>query len=152
MEAGLPNSPAGGAPPNPRFFANVFVIENEAATQARNRALADYQRKVRQNISDRHALRKQMQANAQAATADRLAEIEALRAAQNYDIGTKYPMRGMFYDNEGLENLGREESTESIRQRYFDSFNERAFGGNARQYQLETCAIEGVGAVEVTPI
>ena len=45
-----------------------------------------------------------------------------------------------------------EESTESIRQRYFDSFSERAFGGNVRQYQLETRAIEGVGAVKVTPI
>ena len=45
-----------------------------------------------------------------------------------------------------------EEATESIRQRYFDSFNERAFGGNIRDYQVNTCAIEGVGAVKVTPI
>jgi len=45
-----------------------------------------------------------------------------------------------------------EESTESIRQRYFDSFNERAFGGNVRDYQINVRAIEGVGAVKVTPI
>jgi len=45
-----------------------------------------------------------------------------------------------------------EETTESIRQRYFDSFNERAFGGNIRDYQVNVRAIEGVGAVKVTPI
>ena len=45
-----------------------------------------------------------------------------------------------------------EESTESIRQRYFDSFNEKAFGGNIRDYQVNVRAIEGVGAVKVTPI
>jgi len=45
-----------------------------------------------------------------------------------------------------------EESTESIRQRYFDSFNERAFGGNIRDYQVNVRAIEGVGAVKVTPV
>jgi len=45
-----------------------------------------------------------------------------------------------------------EEATESIRQRYFDSFNERAFGGNIRDYQVNTRSIEGVGAVKVTPI
>jgi len=44
------------------------------------------------------------------------------------------------------------ESTESIRQRYFDSFDERAFGGNIRDYQVNTRAIEGVGAVKVTPV
>jgi len=44
------------------------------------------------------------------------------------------------------------ESTESIRQRYFDSFDERAFGGNIRDYRVNTKAIEGVGAVKVTPI
>jgi len=44
------------------------------------------------------------------------------------------------------------ESTESIRQRYFHSFNERAFGGNIRDYQVNVRAIEGVGAVKVTPI
>ena len=45
-----------------------------------------------------------------------------------------------------------EESTESIRQRYFDSFNERAFGGNIRDYQVNTRSVDGVGAVKVTPV
>ena len=45
-----------------------------------------------------------------------------------------------------------EEATESIRQRYFDSFNERAFGGNIRDYQVNVRATPGVGAVKVTPI
>jgi len=44
------------------------------------------------------------------------------------------------------------EDTESIRRRYFDSFNEKAFGGNIRDYQVNVRAIEGVGAVKVTPI
>lgn len=45
-----------------------------------------------------------------------------------------------------------EESTESIRQRYFDSFSEKAFGGNIRDYRVNVRAIEGVGAVKVTPV
>jgi len=44
------------------------------------------------------------------------------------------------------------ETTESIRQRYFDSFDEKAFGGNIRDYLVNTKAIEGVGAVKVTPV
>jgi len=44
------------------------------------------------------------------------------------------------------------EDTESIRQRYFDSFDERAFGGNIRDYQVNVRNIDGVGAVKVTPI
>jgi len=45
-----------------------------------------------------------------------------------------------------------EESTESLRQRYFDSFNEGSFGGNIRDYQVNVRAIDGIGAVKVTPI
>lgn len=44
------------------------------------------------------------------------------------------------------------EETESIRQRYFDSFNESAFGGNIRDYQVKVRSINGVGAVRVTPV
>jgi len=44
------------------------------------------------------------------------------------------------------------ESTESIRQRYFDSFNVRAMGGNIRDYQVMVREIEGTGPVRVTPI
>lgn len=43
-----------------------------------------------------------------------------------------------------------EEETEHLRQRYFDSFDERAFGGNIRDYTEKTVALPGVGAVKVT--
>ena len=42
-----------------------------------------------------------------------------------------------------------EESTESLRERYFESFEERAFSGNARDYRNKALAIPGVGAVKV---
>ena len=45
-----------------------------------------------------------------------------------------------------------EEDTESIRQRYFDSFDSLGFGGNIRDYINKTNAIEGVGATKVTPV
>lgn len=43
-----------------------------------------------------------------------------------------------------------EEDTKALRQRYFDSFDERAFGGNVRDYIEKTNAIPGVGATKVT--
>lgn len=43
-----------------------------------------------------------------------------------------------------------EEGTEDLRQRYFDSFNESAFGGNVRDYLEKTNAIPGVGRTKVT--
>lgn len=45
-----------------------------------------------------------------------------------------------------------EEGTEELRQRYFDSFNVKAYGGNISDYKLKVHEIEGVGAVKVTPI
>lgn len=42
-----------------------------------------------------------------------------------------------------------EESTESLRQRYFESFEERAFSGNVKDYRNKTLALAGVGAVKV---
>lgn len=45
-----------------------------------------------------------------------------------------------------------EEETESLRQRYFDSFNTTAFGGNKTDYIQKTNAIEGVGSTKVTPV
>ncbi|MDO4728427.1 MAG: baseplate J/gp47 family protein [Bacteroidota bacterium] len=45
-----------------------------------------------------------------------------------------------------------EETTEDLRQRYFDSFNVKAYGGNISDYKLKVHQIEGVGAVKVTPI
>ena len=45
-----------------------------------------------------------------------------------------------------------EEDTEDLRTRYFDSFNEKAFGGNARDYLEKTNAIPGVGSTKVTRV
>lgn len=45
-----------------------------------------------------------------------------------------------------------EEETESLRQRYFDSFKTTAFGGNKTDYIQKTNAIEGVGSTKVTPV
>lgn len=42
------------------------------------------------------------------------------------------------------------EDTEALRRRYFESFDEKAFGGNVRDYIQKTCAIQGVGGVKVT--
>lgn len=46
----------------------------------------------------------------------------------------------------------KEEDTEEFRKRYFNSFEEQAFGGNIADYQEKTLAVEGVGAVKVTPV
>ena len=45
-----------------------------------------------------------------------------------------------------------EEETESIRQRYLDSFNLQAYGGNIKDYEEKTMAQAGVGIVKVTPV
>lgn len=45
-----------------------------------------------------------------------------------------------------------EEDTESLRQRYFDSLNTQAFGGNVADYVEKTKALQGVGGVKVYPI
>lgn len=45
-----------------------------------------------------------------------------------------------------------EEETEALRTRYFDSFNEKAFGGNMQDYLAKTNAISGVGATKVTRV
>lgn len=45
-----------------------------------------------------------------------------------------------------------EEDTEALRQRYFDSFANNAFGGNKSDYIQKTNAIDGVGATKVTPV
>lgn len=42
-----------------------------------------------------------------------------------------------------------EEGTESLRKKYYESFNERAFSGNAKDYRDKALAISGVGAVKV---
>lgn len=45
-----------------------------------------------------------------------------------------------------------EEDTENLRKRYFDSFNEKAFGGNVKDYLEKTNAIPGVGSTKVTRV
>ena len=45
-----------------------------------------------------------------------------------------------------------EEDTEKLRERYFNSFDEKAFGGNVRDYKEKVCAIQGVGSVKVTRV
>ena len=45
-----------------------------------------------------------------------------------------------------------EEDTEVFRERYFQSFESQAFGGNVADYKLKTNAINGVGNTKVTPV
>ena len=45
-----------------------------------------------------------------------------------------------------------EESAEALRKRYFDSFDQQAFGGNIADYQQKTNALDGVGACKVYPV
>lgn len=45
-----------------------------------------------------------------------------------------------------------EEGTEELRQRYFASFDTRAFGGNVKDYLEKTNAIPGVGCTKVTRV
>ena len=45
-----------------------------------------------------------------------------------------------------------EEETEALRQRYFASFDEKAFGGNVADYIEKTNAIPGVGRTKVTRV
>ena len=45
-----------------------------------------------------------------------------------------------------------EEDTEALRQRYFNSFNNKAFGGNVHDYMEKVNAIAGVGATKVTRV
>lgn len=45
-----------------------------------------------------------------------------------------------------------EEETESIRTRYFDTFDTKPFGGNKKDYIQKTNSIPGVGSTKVTPV
>lgn len=45
-----------------------------------------------------------------------------------------------------------EEETEDLRERYFRSFEEKAFGGNRRDYLDKTNSIPGVGSTKVTRV
>lgn len=72
----------------------------------------------------------------------------------NKYLGTMFPIDYI----EGLETAQLtevlipgedEEDTEALRQRYFDSFGEFAYGGNRADYIAKTKAISGVGGVKV---
>lgn len=45
-----------------------------------------------------------------------------------------------------------EEDTESIRERYFDTFETKPFGGNQKDYIQKTNALPGVGSTKVKPV
>lgn len=45
-----------------------------------------------------------------------------------------------------------EEETESIRERYFQTFDTKPFGGNEKDYIQKSNSIPGVGATKVTPV
>ena len=45
-----------------------------------------------------------------------------------------------------------EEGTEALRQRYFDSLEAQAFGGNVADYKEKTLSLPGVGGVKVYPV
>lgn len=45
-----------------------------------------------------------------------------------------------------------EEDTEAFRQRYLNSFQANAFGGNLADYKNKALSMEGVGAVKVVPV
>lgn len=45
-----------------------------------------------------------------------------------------------------------EEDTESLRTRYFASFDTKAYGGNVQDYLDKTNGVSGVGATKVTPV
>lgn len=75
----------------------------------------------------------------------------------NQQLGTMIPIDYI----EGLETAELtkilipgedEEETEVLRARYFDSFNEKAFGGNVQDYLEKTNAIPGVGSTKVTRV
>lgn len=44
------------------------------------------------------------------------------------------------------------ETDETLRERYFETSNNPAFGGNIEDYKQKTKSIEGVGAVKVMPV
>lgn len=84
-------------------------------------------------------------------------QCETAGRAGNQSLGSLIPID----DVDGLESAeltallipgSDEEGTEELRERYFSSFNIRAFGGNKADYLEKIAAIAGVGGVKVTPV
>lgn len=81
---------------------------------------------------------------------------ETAGAEGNKVLGRLIPMEYV----EGLETATAtkllipgedEEPTEDFRERYFQSFREKGYGGNVQDYINKVSALEGVGGVRVTP-
>lgn len=55
-----------------------------------------------------------------------------------------------------IDNLAvpgeNEEDTETFRDRYFETINSNAYGGNIDDYRIKVKAIEGVGSVKIIPV
>lgn len=84
-------------------------------------------------------------------------ECETAGSEGNKYFGTLIPINYI----DGLETITisevlipgeDEEDTESIRTRYFETFDTKAFGGNKKDYIQKTNAIGGVGSTKVTPV
>ena len=84
-------------------------------------------------------------------------QCETAGAIGNQYLGAMIPMEYI----QGLETAELteilipgedEEDTEVLRQRYFDSFNERAFGGNRADYLTKVRSLDGIGNCKVTRI
>lgn len=81
---------------------------------------------------------------------------ETAGTAGNVNFGTLIPIEYVA----GLESAtldevvipaSDEETTETLRTRYLESFEIRAFGGNCKDYIETTNALDGVGGTKVTP-
>lgn len=84
-------------------------------------------------------------------------QCESIGTIGNYAYGTMIPIeyiQGLSYAKltELLIPAQDDEDTEVFRKRYLASFDSQAFGGNVTDYLAKTNAIDGVGAVKVTPI
>ncbi len=84
-------------------------------------------------------------------------ECETVGIIGNQQFGSMIPIEYI----EGLETAELtellipgedEEDTEDLRKRYFDSFNEKPFGGNVQDYLEKTNSIPGVGSTKVTRV
>lgn len=84
-------------------------------------------------------------------------QCESLGVVGNKYFGTLIPIDYI----QGLESIQitellipgeDEEDTENFRDRYFASFDAKAFGGNVSDYLNNTNSIAGVGSTKVTPI
>lgn len=82
---------------------------------------------------------------------------ESTGIAPNSNFGQLIPidyLQGLTYAQltETLIPGEEEEETEVLRQKYLNSFDTKAYGGNIKDYEEKTLSISGVGAVKVTPV